>query len=242
MSKSNASAKSRRAFIDTSKQNQFNPSIPTSSPTPAQPSTGLTLQQVISVIDKRLINVETFMKESKEESSKRVNFEDENQDNDNSKDTYDNNNELNNVIIEYNSRFSLLAEEISNIKDTLLKLQTYTMSINKTLMEERIQLLSDLGNIVSGPNYEINNTVLENDVNNDDTNEEIVINTPIENNINIQVDNFNISDIDNTTVDNSTVNAATDTTEVIGNNNIENKGIKINNTPNFRRNRNNSAK
>jgi hypothetical protein len=249
MSKSNASAKSRRAFIDTSKQNQFNPSIPTSSPTPSQPSTGLTLQQVISVIDKRLINVETFMKESKEESSKRVNFEDENQDNDNDngKDTYDNNNELNNIIIEYNSRFALLAEEISNIKDTLLKLQTYTMSVNKTLMEERIQLLSDLGNIVSEPSYEINNTILENDVNNDlidtnDVNEEIVINTPIENNINIQMDSFNVSDIDNATVDNSTVNAATDTTEVIGNNTIENKGIKINNTPNFRRNRNNSAK
>jgi len=244
MSKSNASAKSRRAFIDTTKQNQFNPSIPTSSPTPAQPSTGLTLQQVISVIDKRLINVETFMKESKEESSKRVNFEDENQDNDNDngKDTYDNNNELNNIIIEYNSRFALLAEEISNIKDTLLKLQTYTMSVNKTLMEERIQLLSDLGNIVSEPSYEINNTILENDVKEDDTNEELVLNTPIENNNNIQMDNFNISDIDNATVDNSTVNAATDTTEVIGNNTIENKGIKINNTPNFRRNRNNLAK
>jgi len=229
MSKSNASAKSRRAFIDTTKQNQFNPSIPTSSPTPSQPSTGLTLQQVISVIDKRLINVETFMKESKEESSKRV-IEDENQDNENNND-----NELNNIIIEYNSRFSLLAEEISNIKDTLLKLQTYTMSVNKTLMEERIQLLSDLGNIVSEPNYEINNTVVENDVK-----EEIVINTPIENNNNnIQMDNLNVSDVDN-----YTINAASDTTEIIENNTIENKGIKINNTPvtNFRRNRNNSAK
>ena len=230
MSKSNASAKSRRAFIDTAKQNQFNPSIPTSSPTQSQPSTGLTLQQVISVIDKRLINVETFMKESKEESSKRVNFEDENQDNENEN---DNGNELNNIIIEYNSRFSLLAEEISNIKDTLLKLQTYTMSVNKTLMEERIQLLSDLGNIVSEPNYEINNTIVENDVK-----EESVINTPIENNNNnIQMDNLNVSDVDN-----YTVNATTDITEVIENNTIENKGIKINNTPNFRRNRNNSAK
>lgn len=236
MSKSNASAKSRRAFIDTTKQNQFNPSIPTSSSTPSQPATGLTLQQVISVIDKRLINVETFMKESKEESSKKVNFEDENQNNDNGKDIYDNNNELNNIIIEYNSRFTLLAEEISNIKDTLLKLQTYTMSVNKTLMEERIQILSHLETIVPEPNYEINNTVIENDVN-----EELVLNTS--NNNNIQMDNFNV-DIDNATVDNSTVNAETDTTQVIGINTIENKGIKVNNTPgtNFRRNRNNSAK
>jgi hypothetical protein len=245
MSKSNASAKSRRAFIDTTKQNQFNPSIPSSSPSPSQPSTGLTLQQVISVIDKRLINVETFVKESKEDSSKRVNFEDENQYNDNGKDSYDNNNELNNIIIEYNSRFALLAEEISNIKDTLLKLQTYTMSVNKTLMEERIQILSDLGNIVSEPKYEINNTTIENDVIEDDANEELVLNTSNNNNnIKIQMDNFNASDIDNTTVDNSTINAATDTTEVIGNNTIENKGMKISNTPgiNFRRNRNNLVK
>lgn len=242
MSKSNASAKSRRAFIDTTKQNQFNPSIPTSSQaTQSQPTTGLTLQQVISVIDKRLINVESFMKDSKENSSKKVNFEDENQDNnnDNGKDTYDNNNELNNIIIEYNSRFALLAEEISNIKDTLLKLQTYTMSVNKTLMEERIQILSDLGSIEPEPNYEITNTVIENDVIEEDANEELVLNT-FNNNINNNIQ----MDIDNATVDNSTVNAETDTTQVIGINTVENKGIKINNTPgiNFRRNRSNLVK
>ena len=82
MSKSNASAKSRRAFIDSSKQQgQFNPSIPSSnslsSPTTSsQSSSGLTLQQVISVIDKRLIHLETFVKE---ESNKKVNFKDENE-------------------------------------------------------------------------------------------------------------------------------------------------------------------
>jgi hypothetical protein len=67
MSKSNASAKSRRAFIDTSKsQNSLQSSVNTSNTQTAPPTSGLTLQQVIAVIDKRLLNVESFVKESKE--------------------------------------------------------------------------------------------------------------------------------------------------------------------------------
>jgi len=70
MSKSNASAKNRRAFIDNTKlQNTSQPSINTSntqSTSNPPATTGLTLQQVIAVIDKRLLNVEMFVKESKE--------------------------------------------------------------------------------------------------------------------------------------------------------------------------------
>ena len=78
MSKSNASAKSRRAFISPP---QNNPAI-SQQPQPQQqqsssPTTGLTLQQVIAVIDKRLLNVESFVKESKEESNRKIKFEDE---------------------------------------------------------------------------------------------------------------------------------------------------------------------
>ena len=40
----------------------------------------------------------------------------------------------------------LLAEEIAQLKDTLMKLQTYTMDVNKMLLEERVNVLSDLGN------------------------------------------------------------------------------------------------
>ena len=63
------------------------------------------------------------------------------------------------ILNEINSRFELLAEEISNIKDIVLKLQSYTMDVNKTLLEERINVFSDLGNSQQFSNIE--NIVLE---------------------------------------------------------------------------------
>jgi len=149
MSKSNASAKSRRAFI--SPPVQPNPSIGASrvqsAPVQPQPSstTGLTLQQVISVLDKRIVNLEAFVNESKDDSGRRVAFEDD------SSSSIPTN--LAEIIGEFNSRFELFAEEINNMKDIVLKLQTYTMDVNKTLMEERINILSDLGTITPETNF-----------------------------------------------------------------------------------------
>ena len=39
----------------------------------------------------------------------------------------------------------MLAQEVADLKDIVLKLQSYTMDVNKTLFEERIQVLSDMG-------------------------------------------------------------------------------------------------
>lgn len=121
-----ASAKNRRAGIK--------PTLPTSVPTPlpTQQSNGLTLPQVITLIDSRLIKLEKFMNEKQDNV------------------TYTNNpmNEevvSNEIVDEFQQRFLLLAEEINLLKDTVLKLQTYTMDVNKTLLEERINILSDLG-------------------------------------------------------------------------------------------------
>jgi len=221
MSKSNASAKSRRAFIDSSKQpGQFNPSIPSSnslsSPTTSsQPSSGLTLQQVISVIDKRLIHLETFVKE---ETNKKNNSDDneENEENDNK------NNVLDDIILEYNSRFSLLAEEISNIKDTLLKLQTYTMSVNKMLLEEKTNNSFELGPVTQ----ETSSMALE-DVN------------IIENNFEKSNENEKSENIDNISYDNKNIfsNKELPIEPVIIDKN-DNLGIKINGN-NFKKNRNN---
>lgn len=47
---------------------------------------------------------------------------------------------------EMQSRYEILAQEIGELKDIVLKLQVYTMDVNKTLLEERIHILSDLGN------------------------------------------------------------------------------------------------
>ena len=45
---------------------------------------------------------------------------------------------------EINTRFDILVNEIADIKDMLLKLQTFTMEVNKSLYNERINLLSTI--------------------------------------------------------------------------------------------------
>ena len=47
---------------------------------------------------------------------------------------------------EINTRFDILVNEIADIKDMLLKLQTFTMEVNKSLYNERINLLSNIDN------------------------------------------------------------------------------------------------
>jgi hypothetical protein len=127
-----ASAKNRRAGIK--------PTIPPQQQelsNPQQPS-GLTLPQVIALIDSRLIKLEKFMNE-KEQNPTPVNV---------SMNSFSNGNlpsNINDILEEYQQRFLLLAEEINLLKDTVLKLQTYTMDVNKILLEERINILSDLG-------------------------------------------------------------------------------------------------
>ena len=178
MSKSNASAKNRRAFVDTSKlQNTMNRPTPIQQ-TPNQqvsqpnqtPTTGLTIQQVVAILDRRLGVLETFMKESKEAPERGVKFDVE----ENSGENVSNN--LEEIISEFNSRFDILAEEVGNLKEIVLKLQTYTMDVNKVLIEKHIPSLSDLGanltldsiqendednngEVVDSPKSEIDNTL-----------------------------------------------------------------------------------
>lgn len=44
---------------------------------------------------------------------------------------------------EINTRFDILVNEIAEIKDILIKLQSFTMEVNKSLYEDRIQILSE---------------------------------------------------------------------------------------------------
>jgi len=76
---------------------------------------------------------------------------------------------LQNIIQEYNMRFDIIAEEISVLKDTVLKLQTYTMDVNKMLLNERIQILSDMStnkplHIDNIDNIDMNRTNLLSDI------------------------------------------------------------------------------
>ena len=52
---------------------------------------------------------------------------------------------VNALADEINAKFVMLAGEVENLKDIVLKLQAYTMEVNKTLYEERIHVLSDMG-------------------------------------------------------------------------------------------------
>jgi len=130
MSSSNAAAIRRRvgaqgvpAPVPTQSTSSAQSSTSTSSSAPAQ----MTLQQVISTVDKRLTQLETIV-----------------QSNNNN-----NNNESSDlplVVDEFNNRFELIVTEINSLKDIVMKLQSYTMEVNKMLVDERIHILSDLGN------------------------------------------------------------------------------------------------
>lgn len=140
MSNSIAAAKKRRAGIQptTPQSNSVSPQSAESS----MDSPKLTLPQVIAVIDNRLINLEQFMKDVRENG---IQLATEEEANDNIEV-----NESNDVIkvpiaeyvVEMDKKFELLVEEISELKDIVLKLQSFTMEVNKTLMEDRIQILS----------------------------------------------------------------------------------------------------
>jgi len=135
MSQATASAKARRAFTPTTAP----PAPQNSQSNTGVNAQGLTLPQVISIIDNRLVTLETFMKDEKSKSTEPVS-------------TRENvtispvNDDL---LSEFNHRTTVLAEELANLKDIVLKLQAYTMDVNKTLYEERIHVLSDLGEIQS---------------------------------------------------------------------------------------------
>jgi hypothetical protein len=144
MSRAIASARQRRAGL-TQPEPQ---SVPKSAPTTTE-SSGLTLPQVIALVDIRLSKLEKFMKDTQENgvpaastsapSSLNVKFEKSDAGVDNGL------TDLNEVLDDFNNRFVMLATEISQLKDVVMKLQTYTMDVNKMLLEERVNVLSDLG-------------------------------------------------------------------------------------------------
>lgn len=134
MSQANAAARKRRAGGATLQDN----AVPAQTNNISQsqtPKGGLTLPQVISLVDKRLITLETFMKETQSGGSQ-TNA---------SASTSASEDAVNAMADEFDTKFAVLAQEVADLKDVVLKLQAYTMEVNKTLYEERIQVLSDMG-------------------------------------------------------------------------------------------------
>ncbi len=145
MSQALASARKRRA--PASINPSPTPNSTQSNSTTGSQNNGLTLPQVISLVDRRLINLETFMNETRNNVvNKTVSFNTPLQ-NGPTAETSNNMDELgkyeeltedlSNIVQEVNSRFELLAGEILEMKNIVLKLQSFTMDVNKTLLEER---------------------------------------------------------------------------------------------------------
>ena len=139
MSASLAAARKRRAGITEPVVQQQ----PQQATPPA--NSGLTLPQVIAVVDKRLTVLEGFMKEQKSAVVPITTSTSSTSDTVSTEVIENIKSEIIALAEEFNNRYELLATEIHNIKDIVLKLQSYTMDVNKTLIEERIHVLSDLG-------------------------------------------------------------------------------------------------
>jgi len=137
MSQANAAARKRRAGGATLQENGA--PAQTNNLQQQAPKGGLTLPQVISLVDKRLITLETFMKESK------GSFSQTNVSTPVSSASAVSEDSVNQLADEFDTKFSMLAQEVAELKDIVLKLQSYTMEVNKTLYEERIVVLSDMG-------------------------------------------------------------------------------------------------
>lgn len=96
---------------------------------------GLTLPQVITLVDQRLCALETHVRQSiqKERELEETQPAEEN--------AIPNN--IVEVLDDFSERFETLAEELANLKNIVLNLQSYTMEVNKTLLQERIRILGD---------------------------------------------------------------------------------------------------
>ena len=140
MSQANAAARKRRAGGATLQDNVA--PTQTNNNLPQAPKGGLTLPQVISLVDKRLVTLETFMKEPQSNGTKTSS-----ESATSASATSSSEEAVNQLADEFDSKFSILAQELAELKDVVLKLQSYTMEVNKTLYEERITVLSDMGQL-----------------------------------------------------------------------------------------------
>tara|TARA_E500000331_G_C17146548_1_gene665215 strand:- start:190 stop:750 length:561 start_codon:yes stop_codon:yes gene_type:complete len=125
MSNANASAKKRRANLNSS--SPMDTAIPVPSTTDKSKN-GLTLPQVIALVDSRLTKLEESATQNKSSNIPSDHVSED---------------ALKPILQEYDHRFTMLATQINDLKEIVLKLQSYTMDVNKSLLEERIHFISE---------------------------------------------------------------------------------------------------
>jgi len=131
-----AAAKKRRAGITSSVPEP--PRLPNGGVAVSQQQSnsqqGLTLPQVIALLDSRITKLEKTANDRPLV---------QNQINQPQPEVLPSN--ISEILDDFQEKFVILAGEINSLKDIVLKLQSYTMDVNKILLEDRIQVLSDIG-------------------------------------------------------------------------------------------------
>jgi hypothetical protein len=129
MSNSIAAAKRRRAGVI-----EQPPPVPSSNTNgslePGQIPARLSLPQIISMLDARLVKLERSTAQSANAPVSAPSSDESGV-------------SVSEYVVEMDHKFSVLVEEITNLKDVVMKLQTYTMEVNKMLVEERINIMSE---------------------------------------------------------------------------------------------------
>mgnify|MGYP001171511065 FL=1 len=143
MSAANAAAIRRRVSTQNTTQVSAGNPINKQSTQPVQPAPkSVSLPQIINGLDKRIKYLESNLPDLNATNSVFSN----------------------DILDEFNSRFEILANELSDMKDTIMKLQSFTMEVNKSLYDERIQIFSDVDD-----NNNVKDTILDIESDNDDT-------------------------------------------------------------------------
>jgi hypothetical protein len=108
-----------------------------------QKPVGITLPQVIQLVDYRLTQLEKTVGELKtspnSDETKGVHFK-----NDDISEDLVKISEWKESVQEFDKRYEMLVEEIMNLKNIVLNLQSYTMDVNKLLMEERSRFFDEM--------------------------------------------------------------------------------------------------
>ena len=104
----------------------------------------VSLQQAIHILNNRTLLLEQTVSESLGKNTENVTSMMNTNHLDEGKIQEMVNNMFQSHFTEFNHRYEILATEIMSLKQIIMKLQSYTLDINKTMAKERIQLLSDI--------------------------------------------------------------------------------------------------
>jgi hypothetical protein len=145
MSNSIAAAKRRRAGIQSSTPDvTASPQANLSNNQPTNPK--LSIQNFVVLLDKRISTLEESIKSNTEPNNIKLELE-----------TPEGKKvmKITEYMEEMDTKFNMLAEEIMNMKDIVLKLQSFTMEVNKSLVSS--QSLKDILSPEKGVTPDIEN-------------------------------------------------------------------------------------